>query len=248
MIKTLYLLLLISTFTFAHDHVPGHAPHDTDTELNFRYIKKLNPYSYITDLKFRKQYKDRNHFNYRAGYLKRIHKKFKFGGFVEIQTANRHDDDWIILNGDDWTWENSDERLEFLFTGDFTYRSRVLRRLVFELKNRLSFNAYNENTFLRLRPGLNYFILDKYNTPVWNILVQYEYYHPLNYGEATPYEQWFYLSGLYHQTSTFKWGPMLSYKSIRWDPSKEFKQMFPNEDYEVINTAVILGLNFLFVY
>lgn len=241
------IFFLLSTVVFAHDHIPHDDPHDTDYELNLRYIKKLNPFSYITDLKIRQQFQERKHLNLRTGYLKRFNKNFKYGAFLELQTGNRHDNDWIA-KGYDWVWYNSDNRVELLTTGDITYRKRVARKLVFEIKNRLSYNTFNENTFARIRPGLNYFIIDKYKTPLWNILLQYEYYHPFNYGNTTPYEQWIYLSTLYHQTAYFKWGPMISHKKIHWEASESFKNKFPAEDYEVVNTATIYGLNFLFVY
>lgn len=249
MIKFIIALIFVSPSINA-GWIPQEVDTQSRTELNLRSIGKSEKYSSIIDLRYRDKSEIENELlHLRIGKLKRLHKNFKLGGFVELASGLRHENDWQLDDGQ-WKWIDSSKRVEAIATMDATYRYRlpsVFNRIVFELKNRFSYNSYNSQQSLRVRPGLNYFWIKDGHAFI-NILLQHEIYHPLNYGKTSPYERWNYLSILYHVDQNHRVGPFYSESWKIWHESEETVEKDASWEYEFVMKEKIVGINYIFVY
>lgn len=174
----------------------------------------------------------------------------KLGFFYRLAFGLRHDNDWINQNGSSWAWADTSGRGESFMIVDAT--PRVLLSFlpgeswVGELKTRYFYNFFNQQQTLTLRPGLTYFWL-KDDQPFLNFFLQYEMYFPLNYGQATIYEQWLYLGALYHWSKAFKVGPFVAYHAENWGTSASYFAKF-NQTYLIQDDSVLYGLTAVFEF
>ena len=192
----------------------------SESEFNVRVFKKLSKdIKLMGELKLRNQ-EDNQFQSLRLGSYYRAGKNFKLGFFYSRESGLLHDSDWERVEEDGklyWGWKHTDKRVEQIYTIDGTYRVAVSSHTVFELKNRYSYNSYNHQQFLRIRPGVTYF-WKKQSLPFMNLFLQHETYHPLSgYTDKPIYEQWIYLGVLYHLSQTYKLGAFVADKQVHWE-------------------------------
>lgn len=223
MIKLLFMFV-ISMSALADHHESftenrGRVNGLSEQEFNFRIFKKVHSkINLLGEFRFRAQ-ADNDFRSIRTGFYYRAAKNWKLGFFYARESGWWHDDDWFQSrqSPDLWEWKHTDDRVEQIYTADITYRTGVVRHLVFELKNRFNHNSFNHHQFLRLRPGLTYF-MKKNSLPYVNIYLQHETYHPLSgYSDEFIYEQWTYLGSLFHFEKGFKMGPFIANKEVFWE-------------------------------
>lgn len=144
----------------------------------------------------------------------------KFGAFYRRAYGLRHDDDWDS-DGGVWQWESTNSRGEDFFILDVSPRAMLSEHLIGEFKTRYSFNFFNGERTLMVRPGLSYFLLSG-GEPFLNFFAQAEFDLPSNYGARTVYEEWVYAGALYHLRSNLEVGGVLALKWQTWGSSYSY--------------------------
>ena len=136
----------------------------------------------------------------------------KVGAFYRRAYGLRHDADWNPSSGA-WAWRDTQTRGEDFLILDATPRIQIEENWVAELKTRLLFDTFDGQETLTLRPGLTYFWL-KNDEPFINFFLQFEAFHPFNYGVQSFVEKWLYLGGLYHVSKSADFG---AYTAFGWE-------------------------------
>ncbi len=180
-----------------------------------------------------------------GGYY-RLHKNVKAGVFYTLQAGARHDDDWIGTPVH-WWWDSTTDRLEHLISLDLSPRFLVPalpgENWVFMLKNRWTWNSYNNHQTLLVRPGLTYtYMTDR--EPVWSSGVQYGLYFPLNFSDVLLYEQNPYINFIYHVSPAVKVELFAEYTMKTWSTSEDVKDA-GDPDYTVTDKVFVLGTGVL---
>ncbi len=234
MIRIFLFLLLLSQNIFSA-HLPKEEGQEFESNLRIfkRYGENLH---FLVEIKSRNEVEENTVKSFRTGGYVRLKKNWKLGLFYENVRGQLYSDDWNRKWQSGqwvWFWKDTSERSEDLYTIDLTYRSQLDSNWVFELKNRFTYNEFNSNKFIRIRPGATYF-WKKDAMPFINWFLQYEIYLPLSdYSDETIYERWGYAGLLYHLHSNYKIGAFMARKKVIWDT--------------VTVKSNVLGLNF-FVY
>lgn len=245
MIRIIVLLLCFPVFA---SWKPKNESNLHEQESNFRIFKQLNDkWKILAEYKYRNQFDQTNLKSIRIGTYYRAKKNIKLGFFYKNESGLRHNDDWVKENGV-WKWQDTQSRKEDLYIADFTYRKMVINwDWVFELKNRLQYNNFNDNTTYKLRPGLTYF-WKKDGLPFMNFFFQYELYHGLNFGDELIYERWGYAGFLYHLTHEIKIGGSLARKKVVWNESQSVVDIWPTRTYSNEVTSYVYALNFYYIF
>ena len=180
----------------------------------------------------------------------RLHRNVKAGAFVRLQQGVRHDDDWVEPSAGVWEWEDASDRSEVVAIADVTPRFQLSflpgGNWVLAVKSRYELNTANLQQSIKVRPGLTWFwIVDR--NPLLNATAAWEGYVPLNFGSTLFYEQWAYLSLLYHLTPTVKLEASLARRTVTWTDSEDFDDFAPAESYEVDYRAWVVGVGVLWM-
>lgn len=246
-----FLLLFIQNIVKA-SNVPETGTHVQEAEYNFRIFMKKDNINFMGETLGRFEGSDKE-FRKRSltlGPYLRLHSNLKIGGFYRLQQGVWHDDDWIFED-DDWKWRDTTSRSEHLFLFDMTPRVALSflpgRNWVAEMKNRYIYNTFNDHQTITVRPGITYFWLDNFQ-PFINFYLQYEIYFPLNYGTTLIYERWIYLGALYHVNSMIKLGIYGAERQVIWGSSKDFKERFPDKDYEMTYKTYMIGVSAILTF
>ena len=191
-------------------------------------------------------------FRYRSltlGSYYRIHRNIKLGLFYRLQQGARHDDDWIDLNPG-WEWADTRERFENVLIFDISPRFLLDflpgKSWVLMLKGRYLFNTFNLHHSIMLRPGLTFFLMHD-REPLFNFSFNYSLYFALNFGSVAVYEQWPYLTVLFHLSPNIKLELSGSYRSVTWSTSQDFKKTGA-AGYRFNYSAFSIGLGVLFAF
>tara|TARA_Y100000590_G_scaffold323369_1_gene366543 strand:+ start:264726 stop:265478 length:753 start_codon:yes stop_codon:yes gene_type:complete len=242
------LILLFPISVLATGHIPATPSTGLDKEYNLRVFKKWAQVNWMADFQMADRENEDDFKAYTFGGKYRIHKNLKFGLAYSKQYGNRHDDDWLWAPGT-WFWQKTDKRGENFLIADLIPRALFSflpgERWVGELRVRYTYNFFNDQNTIKLRPRLTYFWFRK-GKAFMNLFLQYEMYFPMDYGEETIYEKWLYLGGLYHFNKWFKPGIYLAKKSLTWSSSEAAKKRKPNEPYTVNHKSNIIGFNLIF--
>lgn len=245
-------LILFPILGFAHDHAPAAPADGTDKEISFRVFKKWAKINWMADVFYSDRENEDLHKAITLGGKYRVHKNLKVGASVSRQFGNRHDDDWLVdesVTPKVWFWDDTKDRGETLVMIDAIPRMLLTflpgERWVGEFRIRYVHNFFNSQNTIKLRPRLTYFMF-RNGKPFINFFVQYENYFPLNYGEESIYEKWFYLGGIYHLNSWFKPGLYFAHKSLTWTTSFMSKLKRPTQPYEVTHKSKVFGATMIF--
>ncbi len=177
-----------------------------------------------------------------GGYWRPI-PNLKLGAFYRLQAGVLHDDDWIDL-APGWGWQDTRGRWESQVLVDASPRFALPflpgGDWVFMLKTRWQLNAFNGEQSLLVRPSLTWFwIRDR--DPVLNVALSWDLYVPLTFGTTLLYEQYPYLTLLWHATPTLKLEASAAYRTVTWSPSADFLAAHPTETYAVPFRSIVVG-------
>jgi hypothetical protein len=177
-----------------------------------------------------------------GGYWRPID-NLKLGAFYRLQAGLRHDDDWIDL-APGWGWQDTRGRWESQVLVDASPRFALPflpgGDWVFMLKTRWQLNAFNGEQSLLVRPSLTWFwIRDR--EPVLNVALSWDLYAPLNFGTALLYEQYPYVTLLWHASPAIALEASAAYRTVTWSPSEDFHAAHPTETYTVPSRSFVVG-------
>jgi hypothetical protein len=164
-----------------------------------------------------------------GGYY-RLLKNLKVGAFYRLQAGAHHDNDWthqIVASapgGWDWGWNDTNARLEHLLMLDASPRFLLDflpgRNWVFMLKGRYIYNTFQHEMSILARPELTWFWVQD-RVPILNVSLSYDLYFPLNFGDTLIYQNYPYLTVLWHATPDLGIELSGAYKTIVWSTSKD---------------------------
>lgn len=181
---------------------------------------------------------------YRAltlGAYARAHRNLKLGLFYRVQKGARHDDDWMVGNPGEWFWRDTQNRPENLIVLDATPRVKLGGPFTAALKVRYERNFFNNQSSVKLEPELAWFWLDGLN-PKATVFLRHSTYLPLNFGEGSYYERWWYLAGLWHLDDTMSVGPSVAFRDAQWSTSSDFRRASGGGSYRITRRSVVWGL------
>ncbi|MFW5850207.1 MAG: hypothetical protein ACOC3H_01855 [bacterium] len=174
-----------------------------------------------------------------AGAYHRIHRNVKIGGFYRLRIGERHDEDWVLADGE-WIWRDTSGRPEHTFLADVT--PRFLAEFlpgedwVGAVKARYGLTLFREDdelvamSTLLVRPGLTWFWM-RDREPVMNASIQYGLYLPLGFGDTWWYRHGPYANLVYHLTPDLMLNASAGIAWIHWTESADFDEEWPNNRY-----------------
>ena len=158
-----------------------------------------------------------------GGYY-RVIPNLKVGALARLQAGVRHDDDVLPANlaTGDFNWNDSSGRLEGVLMLDASPRFQLAflptGNWVFMLKNRLLYNTFNGQVSVMTRPELTWFwIRDR--DPFLNLSLSWEIYFPVGWGSTLVYQNYPYLTALWHATPDVGIELSGAYKTTVWSTS-----------------------------
>ncbi len=159
-----------------------------------------------------------------VGTYYRVIPNLKVGALARLQAGVRHDDD-VLPGGappDNFAWNDASRRLEGVLMLDasprFQLRFLPTGNWVFMLKNRLEYNTWNGQISVMTRPELTWFwIRDR--DPLLNLSLSWEIYFPLNFGSTLVYQNYPYLTALWHATHEVGIELSGAYRTTVWSTS-----------------------------
>jgi hypothetical protein len=159
-----------------------------------------------------------------GGYY-RVIPNLKVGALARLQAGARHDNDVLAVNPvttTDWAWNDTSTRLEGVLMLDVSPRFQLsflpTGNWVLMLKSRYEYNTWNGQMSIMARPELTWFwIRDR--EPVLNVAASYVLYFPLNFGSTLLYQNYPYLSVLWHATPEVGIELSGAYKLTTWTQS-----------------------------
>ncbi|MFP4012239.1 MAG: hypothetical protein ACLFUM_11090 [Spirochaetaceae bacterium] len=231
------------------EHVPSTPDGELEVEAVSRVFVKLDRLEPMLEAVGRFEGEDLD-FRYRAvtagGYY-RVHRNVKVGAFYRLQAGARHDDDWVLRDGD-WEWRETSSRAEHVLLGDVTPRLLLDflpgESWVFALKNRYFLNTFNAHQTLLTRPQLTYFLL-RAREPVVNVSVAYGLYWALDFSDQALYRHSPYLEVLYHATDAVKLTAGFTRNTVHWSSSEDVAEAGAT-DYSVDGTSWLLTAGLIF--
>ena len=223
----LIFLFVITGTAFADRHTPPRPNGDVDIGNHARLFLRNRQWNHMLSLDWRFE-SELEGFGRRSatlGSYYRAHRNLKIGGFYTLQSAVRHDDDWIARD-DGFVWQDTDDRYESVFSLDATPRWLLpgvpRENFVLSWKNRLIWNTFNNHLTLRTRPMLTWFLLSE-RQPLLNIAVAYDLYAPLNFGDSLLYRHYPYLHAVYHLTPEVKLDLSYGFETTTWSTSEDVR-------------------------
>lgn len=243
MTNLLFLFLLIPNFGEARSIDPDGKSH-AFTELDLRYFKKLNNFRFISELRVRNRFENRIYSHIKLGGNYRLSRFFKMGLYYRGQVNNRNPENWGRTNSG-WQWDESENGLEHVLATQLIGRTLLGTQFRGELRAQYEVNTSNGQETLRLRPNLTYFWM-RDGKHFGNLYVQYEQFLPLNFGNHEVNQKWTYLGFLYSMNDKSQVGVHVAFVEWDWSSSVEFKQVFPNDSYNISDQAFLLGFSYLF--
>jgi hypothetical protein len=249
MTKYFLVLLLISSNVMAQAWKPDPYEVEQNGETNIRVMKRYRPFTLLAETTQATRYDQEQYSHYRFGFYQRISRAWKYGVFYQHSIGLRHNDDWIKKDVG-WGWKDKETEADGLMMLDLTFKRKVSwisKQLLFSLKNRYVVNLNNEERVVRVRPGIIWLIMGQ-SRPLFDVFLQYEYYHPLNFSESSPYERWYYFGFLFHLNNNIHFGPQFSISYHNWTNSQDLKDLQPDKDYTTIIESQNVGLNFIYTF
>jgi hypothetical protein len=178
------------------------------------------------------------------GSYARVEKHLKLGAFYRLQYGARHDDDYKNDSPGHWSWRDTTRRPESVVMLDATPRTDLPflpgGHWVGSLKVRGERSLFNGQTSLLVAPELAWFWMDGL-TPRATLFLRFESWFPLNFGETTTYERWWYLAGLWHARPWLSLGPSIALRDETWSTSAQFREKNPGADYRVLYRSWVPG-------
>ena len=158
-----------------------------------------------------------------VGTYYRVIPNLKVGALARLQAGARHDDDVLAdIPSNDFVWADTSGRLEGVLMLDASPRFQLkflpTGNWVFMLKNRLEYNTFNSQVSFMTRPELTWFWL-RDRDPFLNLSFSWEVYFPLNFGSSIVYENYPYLTALWHATAQLGIELSAAYKTTVWSTS-----------------------------
>lgn len=179
------------------------------------------------------------------GSYARVERRLKVGAFYRVQRGARHDDDWKNDGPGRWSWRDTTRRTEHLLLLDATPRLDLPflpgKEWVGSVKVRWEHDFFNEHNSLLVAPELAYFWLDGLR-PRATFFLRYETWLPMNFGETSVYERWWYAAALWHARPWLLVGPQVALRDEVWTTSTEFRSKNPGADYKVVHRSWVPGV------
>jgi hypothetical protein len=195
----------------------------------------------LADLEQRWQYERLRPFKALSlGSYARVHPNLKLGLFYRVQSGTRHDDDWFQPAPGAWAWRDTTNRPENVLVLDATPRVKLGARWTAALKMRYERNFFNNQSTLKLEPEVAWFWMDGLR-PRATVFARHESYIPLNFGEASYYERWWYLAALWHASPAVSFGPSVALRDELWSSSADYKSALPGGSYRTLYRSVMWG-------
>lgn len=199
----------------------------------------------LVDLTGRWQYEGLRSFRaLTLGGYGRVLPNLKLGVFYRVQSGVRHDDDWINPAPGLWSWRVTTNRPENVLVLDATPRAKLGGNWTGSLKIRYEHNFFNNQSTLKLEPEIAWFWMDGL-VPRATLFARHESYLPLNFGEASYYERWWYLAGLWHWSPDVSFGPSFALRDEVWSTSSSYKAVLPDGSYRTVYRSIMWGFTLI---
>ncbi len=248
-ILPLLLFCLFPLFSFADHHNEGDMPVDTvgfTPSFRLASILDFGDFDFHTSISGDFNHESPDVYELQALLYYRVLKNLKAGVFYKLQMGQRHDDDWVKDAEGNWIWEDSRTRLENIAGVDLTPRMLLPflpgRSWVLSSKVRYSYNFFNQNQKILLRPELSYFLM-KDRKPRWHFSTAYGIYFPLNFSDRIIYEHGPYLTVSRYIGTDLILSLFGEYKIRYWTSSEEY--IAAGGTYDVNEQKYKLGLSLI---
>lgn len=242
MIKAVLFLILFSSVVQAQYAPPGETHYFG--EVDFRYMKKIDSFRLISELRVRDTFDDKLYGHIKLGFVYRLLSAIKVGLHYRGQVNDRNLDEWI-RKGNQWVWDESKMGFESLASPQIIYRHLLTRQLRAELRLQDDINLTRQRQTLRVRPGLNYFWTNNGESK-GNFFLQYEAFLPMDFGDTTVSQHWIYLGSLFPMKAGHHWGVNIAFAEWIWSRSDYIKVNEPDKHYKTSDKAYLLGFVYLF--
>ncbi|AZZ35324.1 hypothetical protein CIK05_00400 [Bdellovibrio sp. qaytius] len=233
-----FLILLLSSSTFAAGNVPDNIAPTNEGELRLRYLQSIDQYTLYSEIQLANQSDNREFKSVLAGSYYRFYDNLRAGLFYQRQYGVRHNEDWFKDPASAvWHWRNADHRGEDSAVLDISPKM-AFENFTVEFKFRYEHGFFNSQNFLRPRLGLTYFWLGD-NEPVASAFVQAENLIQLKNGKTE--QRWLYIGGLYHYNTTFQIGAYKVKNWQQWNSTAEYAAT-TGQSYSVESNSRVYGI------
>ena len=235
--------LACASFAAAAPSPSPEAPHGRplEYESSQALFGRAGPFEPMARTAERWEYADQQSYKeLTLGSYARVERHLKLGIFYRLEYGARHDDDWKKDAPGHWSWRDTTRRPESVLILDATPRTELGGHWVGSLKVRGEHNLFNGQTSLFVAPELAWFWMDGL-TPRATLFLRFETWFPLNFGETTVYERWWYLAGLWHAKPWLSLGPSIALRDETWSTSASFRAANPGADYKVLWRSWVPG-------
>lgn len=242
---SLLLSALLAPAAFAAPAPSGPRGRLPEYEASVRLSARAGKLEPLADLTERWQFEgQRPSRSLTLGSYGRAHRNLKLGAFYRVQTGARHDDDWTNDGAGNWFWRGTTNRPESVLVLDATPRASLGGTFTGSLKVRYEHNFFNGQRALKLEPEVAWFWLDGLS-PKATVFVRHGTYVPLNFGDRSVYERWWYLAGLWHPSETVSLGPSVALRDVFWTDSSAYRTASRGGSYRVAYRALVWGFSAL---
>lgn len=217
-------------------------------EASARVLGRAGILEPLADLTERWQYEGLRQFrSLSLGSYARVHPNLKLGVFYRVQTGARHDDDWVQDGPGRWSWRGTTNRPENVAVLDATPRANLPflpGKWVGSLKLRYEHDFFNNQNTMKVEPELAWFWLDGLTARA-TVFLRHGTYIPVNFGQGSFYERWWYLAGLWHATPSVSFGPSVALRDELWTTSGDYKSAAPGASYRTLYRSVVWGVTLI---
>lgn len=179
------------------------------------------------------------------GSYARLERHLKVGAFYRLERGARHDDDFRPDAAKNWRWLDTSSRPESSLVLDATPRAALPflpgKTWVGSVKMRYEHDFFNGQSLVRLEPELAWFWMNGL-APRATIFLRHEVALPLNFGQTTVWQRWYYLAGLWHARPWLSLGPSVALREETWSTSAAFRSTIgPGPSYQTLYRAWVAG-------
>jgi hypothetical protein len=216
----------LAAITAGAQHLPTFSDGDVELQSRAQLVANVGTWDVLAELLGKLHDTGaplRSYESVTVGGYYRVIPNLKVGALARLQAGARHDNDVLAdVPSNDFVWNNSSGRLEGVLMLDVSPRFQLdflpTGNWVFMLKGRYLYNTWNGQMSAMARPELTWFWIQD-RSPLLNLSLSWEIYFPLNFGSTLIYQDYPYLTALWHATPEVGIELSGAYKTTVWSTS-----------------------------